>query len=132
MSTLEWSDELACGYEDFDNDHKHLLGLYNKLCVSLGKIDDDQIADMLEELISYTGWHFRHEERIMQEYEYPDYFEHKQVHDTLVSQAKDLYEQFMDGVEGIPEQLLPFLKNWLVEHIMGLDKKNGQFLSEQQ
>lgn len=132
MAKLEWSDELSCSFEEFDTDHKRLIELYNNFHQSVDEgQDSDAVGDIFEELLSYTNWHFRHEERVMQEYEYEGYFEHKKIHEDLVAQATELYEKFLAGDVGVPGQLLPFLEKWLVEHILGTDKETGAYLAAQ-
>lgn len=132
MALIEWSDALSVGFKEMDEDHKRLVGMVNNLenTVTTGQ-DRDAIMDILEELLDYTGWHFRHEERLMQEFEYPAMFEHKREHEDLVEKASGLYEQFQGGDTGVPDLLLPFLKEWLTNHILGTDMKTGQFLAAQ-
>ena len=130
MAYMEWSDALSCGFEEIDNDHRRLLELFNDLHASVeDELDVDHIGGIFEELLGYTSWHFRHEERLMQQYEYPDYFAHKEIHDELTGQAKGLYEEFAAGDASVPGKLLPFLKDWLTQHIMVTDKKTGQFIA---
>lgn len=130
MKLIEWTDELSCGHDDFDDDHKHLFKLYNNLCEAFANDQDEDTDDLLEKLLSYASWHFSHEERVMQEYEYPDYFMHKTIHDDLNKESQELYNQFLDGDKGMPEKLLLFLRGWLLDHILDVDKKFSSFLAE--
>ncbi|XPV75043.1 MAG: bacteriohemerythrin [Desulfovibrio sp.] len=130
MALIEWSSQLSVGFEEMDDDHKKLVGIVNTLndAVADGCSDED-IEDILEELLSYTNWHFRHEERLMQEFEYPEYDAHKEEHSDLVQQASELFKKFQNGDKSVPELLLPFLKEWLANHILGTDMKTGNFLA---
>lgn len=131
MSLIEWSDALSVGFEEMDEDHKKLVGIVNVLNDAVvGDNEREVVTDALEELLDYTSWHFRHEERLMQQYEYPEMFEHKQEHEKLVGQAVELFEQYQAGDDSVPEALLAFLKGWLTTHILGTDKKTGEFLAE--
>lgn len=131
MAFIDWSEALSVGFEEVDGDHKKLVGMVNKIHDALNQDSDpDAVADGLEELISYTSWHFRHEERLMQNCAYPGLFDHKKEHTDLEKQATELYEKFLNGDESVPETLMPFLKGWLTEHITVTDNKMGQFLAQ--
>ncbi len=131
MAFIDWSDKLSVNIEEVDDDHKKLVGMVNRIHDELAEgADKDALADLLEELISYTSWHFRHEERLMQESAYEGLFDHKTEHENLVGQATELYEAFLDGDNEIPDKLMPFLKDWLVNHINGTDREMGVFLAK--
>lgn len=131
MAYIDWSDALSVGFTEVDNDHKKLVGIVNQIHEALGsEPDPDTLADLLEELLSYTSWHFRHEERLMQECSYEELFDHKKEHQDLVEKATGLYETFLGGDETVPGKLLPFLKEWLARHITVTDKRMGEFLAE--
>ena len=132
MAFIDWSVALSIGFEEVDDDHKKLVGMVNKIHDTVGQDPDkDAVADLLEELINYTSWHFRHEERLMQNYGDPEMFNHKKEHQDLEKQATELYEKFLGGDDGVPAMLLPFLKDWLTKHILETDMKMGQFLAKQ-
>ena len=133
MAFIDWSAELSVGVEEVDEDHQKLVGMVNNIhdTVAAGT-DPDTLADLLEELISYTSWHFRHEERLMQNYGDPGLFDHKKEHEDLARQATVLYEKFLGGDESVPGMLLPFLKDWLSKHITGTDMEMGRFLAQQE
>ena len=131
MAFIDWSNNLSVGFEEVDEDHQKLVGMVNKIHATVAqKPDQDALADLLEELLSYTGWHFRHEERLMQNYADPGLFAHKQEHEDLAKQATELYEKFLGGDDSVPGMLLPFLKDWLTRHITGTDMKMGHFLAK--
>ena len=54
----------------------------------------------MEELISCTVWHFRHEERLMVKYGYDGFLEHKSEHEELIASVKTLQKRFLE--EGKP------------------------------
>ena len=120
MAYIDWNDILSVGFDEVDADHKKLIGMVNQIHETITQSrDQDQLADALEELISYTSWHFRHEERLMQNSGYPDMYSHQGEHRDLANRATELYEKFLDGDESVPDRLLPFLKDWLTQHITG-------------
>ncbi len=130
MTFIEWTPQLSVGFDEIDEDHKKLVGMVNALSDAVENQDDiAAIGAVLEELLSYTSWHFRHEERLMQTYGDPEFFNHKQEHLDLIAQATTLKTRFDSGDETVPAEMLPFLKEWLTHHILETDAKTGTFLA---
>lgn len=131
MAFINWTDELSVGVELFDNDHKKLVALANSLHESI-TVGAQQavLAEVLNELVKYTVFHFGHEEGMMIQYAYPAYEKHKKEHDALVAKVQDYYDQVMAGKTSISLSLIGFLKDWLVNHIMGSDKEYRDFFAK--
>lgn len=131
MAEIEWTKELSIGFSEIDDDHKWLIAIYNDLDLSVtSKRNHEVIEEVLAELISYTFWHFSHEEKIMEAYEYPELDAHRLEHRELTDHAMDIQELYVQGDESVATILVPFLRNWLTNHLLGTDKKLGQFLAE--
>lgn len=132
MAFIEWTDGLSVGFSEIDKDHQKLVGIVNEFndAITLKK-NKEELEEALEELIEYTGWHFRHEERLMQQSGYEGMEEHQQIHKDLATQAIEIQTKFEDGDDSVLTVLMPFLKDWLTEHILVTDKALGEFLAEQ-
>jgi hemerythrin len=64
----------------------------------------------------------------MQQHGYPEYTKHKAEHVTLTNQALQIQKDFKAG-KSLPSNLLMFLKDWLMKHICGDDKKYGPYFN---
>jgi len=73
--------------------------------------------------------HFSDEERIMLENHYPGFFEHKRSHDQLVARVRDFQREVEAGTATVSLSLMNFLKEWLMQHIQGVDRKYGPYLN---
>lgn len=131
MAFINWSDNLSTGVTLFDNDHKKLVALANELHESI-TVGAQQTAlePILNELVKYTVFHFGHEEGMMIQYAYPAYAKHKKEHDALVEKVQDYYNQVREGKTTISLSLIGFLKDWLVNHIMGSDMEYREFFAK--
>jgi hemerythrin-like metal-binding protein len=89
---------------------------------------NDVIGPILSDLLSYTAFHFATEEKLFQEYVYPDYPLHKKEHDNLSNKVKAFISDFRTGKIALTIDVMNFLKDWLRNHILGSDKKYGPFL----
>ncbi len=130
MALLEWKDEYSVNISGFDSQHKKLINMINDLhsAMSTGK-GKDILGKTLDDLVSYTVFHFAAEEKIMKEYDYPSLSQHKAEHEKLTHQVTEFKNSFNGGKYVIPQEVLMFLKNWLINHIMGTDKKYTSYLN---
>lgn len=131
MPFIEFNDKIRVNIEEIDNHHKVLIRLINELhdAVTEGK-GEEVVSLILPELINYTMYHFFAEEEYMTQYTDPHYHDHKIEHAKLIDQTLELYERYNEGIK-ISNDVLDFLKNWLNNHILGLDIALGRHLKSQ-
>jgi hemerythrin len=130
MAIMEWSPTFSVKIKKFDDQHKKLVDLVNQLhdAMKAGQ-GNAMLGVVLQSLISYTATHFKEEEQIMQTHGYPDLARHKSEHEKLVNQVLDLQKKFQAGGGVLTMTVMSFLKEWLITHIQGEDKKYGVFLN---
>jgi hemerythrin len=131
MPLMEWTEKLSVGVKQFDTEHQVLVGMLNQLFdgVQAGK-DKDLLGPILDGLITYTRTHFANEERYFVEHKYPNLTAHKAEHDALTKQVIAVQAKFRAGASAaLSMEVMNFLKNWLVKHILGTDKAYGPFLN---
>ena len=131
MKDLIWDNTLSVEVKEIDEDHRRLVELFNILNHSVVEGDaTDYIEAVLEELISCTVWHFRHEERLMLKYGYKGLLEHKTEHQELIESAKELQQKFLQEGKSLSSEDIEFLEHWLTGHILGADMEMGSYLCE--
>ena len=121
---IVWNDDYSVQIQEFDVQHQRLISLLNELHQAMleGK-NKVLVSRILNDLVDSTRRHFAAEERRMQEAAYPDFLSHKMEHYKLKHQVTDFLEEFDAGDGAISVQMMDFLKDWLVRHINGADKK---------
>lgn len=128
---FEWNTSYATGIGSIDAQHQTLFQIGNKLHEAMiegqGKT---VVGPILDRLLRYTAGHFAHEERLMRLHDYPELAAHKAQHDALTRQVLEFQAKFQSGQATMTVQLLHFLKNWLVDHIQGSDRKYTPFLAK--
>ena len=82
----------------------------------------------MEELISCTAWHFKHEERLMLKYGYEGLLEHKSEHEELIASATALQQKLRQESKPVLSEDIQFLEHWLTGHILGPDMDLGAYL----
>lgn len=123
---LPWDDKLVVGIQQIDDDHKVLVGLLNELSES--SRETDEVEKVIGKLIAYTLYHFQREEAVMEACGYPHLDVHRKVHQHLAAKAAEFAEKWRkDGGAEVVQELLEFLRTWLVDHIMNDDAEIEPF-----
>lgn len=131
MALITWNQSYSVEIPTIDEQHKTLVELINKLHdARLAGKGADALGLILTELIRYTQTHFAHEERLMRLYNYPDYEGHKKLHNDLVGKVLEVKSKFDAGEKALSGEVFDFLKDWLVNHIQGTDRKYTPFLKQ--
>lgn len=128
---MQWSDAFVTGIDIVDRQHQGLVTMLNQLAELLldsSEIDPRDADDLIQGLLHYVAEHFATEERLMEQYRIdPRHSQHHiHSHRDFAAKVGFTLEQFGKGqtISGI--DLLQFLSNWLVFHILGEDKQLTQ------
>ena len=131
MKTITWDNSLSVGVDEIDEDHHRLVNLFNMLIRAVSeRYTQDYIAALLDELVSCTVWHFKHEERLMLKYNYEGLSSHKTEHMELIESAEELQIKFYRVGKNISSEDVEILERWLMGHILGADMEMGSYLGE--
>ncbi|MBS4098757.1 MAG: hemerythrin family protein [Sulfuricella sp.] len=132
MPLIDWNESLEIGFRPIDADHKRLVALLNELheyLVSGSSLS--LIHSAFQRIARHTATHFRHEEALMAESGYPDAPNHCLAHQELEKQMADLLQRLDEGASVFSQELVDFLKNWLINHITTMDTALGHYLAGQ-
>ncbi|MDF2537002.1 MAG: hypothetical protein K0S76_23 [Herbinix sp.] len=126
----QFKDEFKTGIELIDLEHQKLFEIADKAYMTL--MDDfipdkfDYIVEILNELKEYAATHFQHEEEYMMEIRYKKLFSQKTSHNDFIEKMNEYDLSNVDeNQKQIILDVLDFLNDWLVQHIMGSDKLIG-------
>jgi len=131
MALITWNESLSVNVAEFDRQHKKLVALINELndAMSVGK-GKNVLEKIISDLITYTGTHFKAEEKYFARFKYPDTFNHRIEHVAFVRKVAEFKAGFESGNLPLTVEVLRFLSEWLKKHIMGTDKKYSQFFND--
>lgn len=131
MPLFNWSDKYSVGVFMYDTQHKRLVELINELHDAMrASKARDVLGDILKGLLDYTKMHFVDEERQMATFNYPGLTAHRIEHEKLVAKVVELKAKFDGGDNTITIEVMNFLKDWLINHILVTDKKYGAYFNE--
>ncbi len=129
---IEWNETYSVGVELFDEHHKQLFVLLHKLelCNENSQENDDLINKTLKELMEYTHYHFSEEEKALERYNYNDLERQKKGHAYFVSQIEDYHSKYLGGSKPQLTDVVNFLNEWLLQHILDSDFRYTQLLKD--
>jgi len=127
---MKWDQNMSVGVRALDLHHQKLIDLINQLhdAMSVGK-GKDALAKILRELIKYTEYHFNAEEKLFGQHAYPQAQAHIKEHADLTQKVIELSQAYDSGKTMISLETMNFLKDWLNNHIMKIDRMYGPFLN---
>ncbi len=126
---LTWTDDLAIGIDEIDGHHKYLVSVVNALDEASRRGEGKAVlGSILAQLADYIGFHFTREEHHMRVIGYPALEEHHEQHDALMQQLSVLVHDYETGKTTVTQDTLVFLKDWLMNHLLGHDRRIGAFL----
>jgi len=129
MPIMQWTEQLSVKVGLFNDEHKKLIELINKLFDAMSQGEGHNALDaILNELTDYTVNHFHHEEEAMEKYNFPGYVAHKKEHEDFVSKVADTKKKYESGAITLTVPLIEFLKSWVQEHILKSDMGYSTFL----
>lgn len=131
MALFDWKDSFSMNIKAVDEQHKMLIQTLNELHEAMltGQARE-VISGILKSLEDYTQVHFSYEEELMKRYNYPDFAKHKKEHDAFTQKVGEFIGKYQKGHLMLSLEVMNFLKDWLKNHIMGVDKGYSSFLNE--
>jgi methyl-accepting chemotaxis protein/hemerythrin len=128
---ISWSSKIETGIKKFDDQHKELVRLLNKFYSAINEGRSKSVlGEILKELANYTVYHFQSEEEAFRQFNFPEKDEHIRIHKDLVNQVVKIIKDFEAGKDVVSVNLLQFLKEWIVKHIMGNDMRYGKYFKQ--
>ncbi len=131
---FNWKENFSVNIGKIDEQHKELFNIGNFLYDLIAIKDHidryDEIMEALNRLKNYAIYHFQTEEKLMQEYGYPKYEEHKKQHDAFIAKINSLDEDIVDEDQRKVElDLVMFIANWIEQHILRTDMEYKEFFN---
>ena len=126
-----WKDSYKVGIRGIDDDHFMLITLTGQLEEAVAANRARELVTwILGNLVTYVKIHFRREERLMAHQQFPGYEEHKREHDSFARKVVEFQDDYQRGEKDLSADMLQYLKQWVVNHILGTDSQYGPFLRE--
>ncbi len=118
MALLKWIDRYSVEIEAVDYEHKKLIDLINRLfdAVSAG-IAKTHGSALFGDLLRDISAHFALEERFMRERRYGCLLEHKDHHEKLLDEIRDIMDAYETDDDVDSSALARLLDAWFSIHL---------------
>jgi hemerythrin len=124
MSLIEWNSEFTLGIEEIDGEHRALVALINALHETMAAgTGRAEIIDGISEIYTLVSAHFAREEALMRETRYMAYAEHKEDHEVLLDDLREILDGVRSGGEYPEARLSADLQYWFSEHFRTHDAR---------
>ena len=132
MQLVEWNDSYSVGNALMDAHHRVFFDVVREFSALPDTDDGDAMMKRIVFLAEYAAMHLGAEEKLMRQAGYPDFDQHKAMHDAFTRQVEAAKESFFRDASSVtPEQILEMMQRWFVDHVLGEDKRYTPFLGKQ-
>jgi hemerythrin len=127
MPFLNWDNKYSINNIQLDNHHKRLFSIFDRLYdISVDVYRDSSFETAVDELMAYSGYHFKAEEHYMKEVGYNDIERHISLHRYYNARLSDIKDRESNDNKELCTELIYFLGNWLKNHVVEEDKRISQ------
>jgi len=131
MSLLQWVSGYSLGIASVDHEHREMIEMINHVYDQMERsAHTDAIEAALEDIYAGIAAHFALEERYMREAGYAEYEAHKENHEELLDEIRDLMDSFTEDPESGRKRLKESLADWFGVHFATFDARLHDQLGE--
>lgn len=124
MALIEWKSHYSVGVDAVDHEHRELIDLINALherLIAGAKVPD--VTAFLGEILRGISAHFALEEKFMRDHRYDHLGQHKEAHEKLLDEIRDIMDGYEADPDGASRQLSQRLDDWFTLHFRTHDAR---------
>lgn len=129
---VKWKKSFSTDVVSVDNEHRLLIDGLNEFASQY--LDDPDSVDFvatLDGIASEVIKHFEHEEEVMFNIGYPRYEAHREKHKWLIADIAKRKAEIAENRAGTNfDEVLQYLKYWLLRHLVSEDTHLHRFLNK--
>lgn len=123
MALFKWYKKYSVNNIELDRHHETLFGIFNRLYDNCsGHNTAYSIDTIIDELISYSGYHFFAEEQSMRYTGYKEINKHIIEHNDFTHRILKLQQVCSKNETQAKRELIIYLGDWILHHIIEEDK----------
>jgi len=130
---VEWNSKLECGIKLIDEQHRKLVKLVNEMYnhATGNEVQErDYFNSIIQQTVEYVKNHFATEEKIMIITKFEGYYNHKKEHDHFILTIVKKIRDYNEGNRLTLSSFSRFLKDWILSHIVFVDKQYIEHLKK--
>jgi len=125
VAKILWNDYFSINEEFIDRQNQKMIAIINDFYESIQKGSAVSVTEsILKRLEDYAHTQHPYEEELMKSVNYSELETHHQAHCDFSKRLISEHEKYLQNRSAYPAHSLSrFLKDWLANHILQLDKK---------
>lgn len=124
MSLLQWKPAYSLAIPSVDLEHREMIAMINDCHRHIEELaDPETIERYLGEIYAGIGAHFALEETLMRRSAYAEYEAHKQDHEDLLDQIRDMMDLYLEDPLRGRRELEEKLSDWFGRHFATFDAR---------
>lgn len=124
MQLLQWKPAYALGIPSVDFEHREMIRTINTVYATLeDEHDPAAVAAVLGDIHAQISAHFALEERLMRAAAYGEYADHKDSHEELLDEIRDLMDDYARDPQAGRALLQNRLSDWFGIHFATFDAR---------
>jgi len=135
VQMIKLSKDMETGVKKIDTQHKELVDRLNAITAMGPKsVSNEETKKTLDILGAYIIKHFKDEEDLQIQSNYPKYQEHKKQHQLYIGEFEKLKKEFTENGHSakFTLDLSNSIINWIVRHIKTVDAEFGRYYNAAQ
>ncbi len=130
MDKIIWHEDLSVGDKTMDWQHQKIIAMINSL-IDEQDIDchSEYLSDLLNTMTAYSLQHLNDEEKMLQQFNYPDLEQHIALHNDYRLKVVKFCTATTAGIDVTPN-ILTYLSEWWIHHICKEDKKYCVYMED--
>lgn len=131
LREIQWAERYRTGIPSVDAQHQELFRVVARLQEALaGGQGEPALRRQLDELLELLESHFRDEEDLLRQQDYPELLEHAAEHTALLGELAHIKVRYERSAAPLASMIATFLGGWLRHHISEGDFLYAKFLRE--
>jgi Amt family ammonium transporter len=127
---FSWREEFNLYVPSMDKQHKKLVAVAQDIIEAMRSgLGKGAIEEAFQGLLKYTTDHFKSEEMFMAKHEFPGIDEHKAIHNQLTQRVLEYSKELFSKETLDAADFQRFLTDWLVNHILEVDRQYAVFVN---
>lgn len=133
-SNIIWDESMKVGVKKLDEQHQELFAYSNELMNAIrDRKDQNEVEKVISFLDEYVENHFRDEEEIMQEHNYPFLSFQKEQHKNFIRYFRGVKNELKEMKASrayLMFRIRLLVVDWIVNHTYKADRHFGRFLRD--
>ncbi len=132
MAIIEWSDGLEINVPEIDQQHRQYVTLMNDLHQAVeARQEKAALIAIVARMVNHGERQFVDEEALMYRVGYPQLQAHRTAHRRHLDRVLEFKSEIQKSGATSAQEMLLYLKNWVITHFQHEDNGYGQFIAKQ-